>query len=83
MKNQFIEKFKMIDLFGKSVSLTYKGRETYKTVIGSIFTLIYILVLLGKIIYDMTDVWSGTILSIDEITVYSDTSNFELDKNYL
>ena len=78
-----MQNLQIIDLFGKSVSLTYKGRETYKTAIGTVFTVVFILVLFGKSMYDLTDVWNGTIQSIDEITLYSDPSNFQLDKEYL
>lgn len=35
--------FKKIDLFGKQVSLTYKGKEKFHTSFGTLLTIIYAL----------------------------------------
>ena len=39
--------FKYIDMYGKEPNLYYKGEEKIKSVVGGIFTLIYILLYLG------------------------------------
>eukprot|EP00347_Sterkiella_histriomuscorum_P013287 403365294 len=45
------KKFKMLDLYGKSVQLTYKGQETYKSVVGASVSFVILSVLLGFFIY--------------------------------
>ena len=44
---KLVSKFKEIDLYGHSVSLTYKGEQNYKTIPGAIMSLIVILTILA------------------------------------
>jgi hypothetical protein len=48
-----LEYFKKFDLFKKSVSLTYNGREDYSSLVGIIMTVIYCMVMLAKLLVDM------------------------------
>ena len=42
-----------IDIFGKEPELYYKGRKTRSTLIGRIFTLLYIIIYIGVFIYKL------------------------------
>ncbi|CDW76970.1 UNKNOWN [Stylonychia lemnae] len=46
-----MNKLKTLDQFGQSVQLTYQGEDTFKTMIGAMFSVILIMILLG----DMQD----------------------------
>ena len=50
MKFEYLKK---LDLFKKSVSLTYNGREDYSSKVGIIMTVIYCMVMLVKFLVDM------------------------------
>ncbi|CDW73064.1 UNKNOWN [Stylonychia lemnae] len=45
------DKFKGFDWFGQSIQLTYKGEDSYKTIIGASVSFVLILVLLGFSIF--------------------------------
>lgn len=41
------EKYKSVDAFGQSVSLTWRGEESFKTILGATFTWLIFIVLLA------------------------------------
>ena len=42
-----------IDIFGKVPELYYKGRKNTSTLIGKIFTLLYIIIYIGLFTYEL------------------------------
>jgi hypothetical protein len=49
--SKFWDTARYIDLFSPPVSLTYKGLTTYKTRIGTVVSLLYLIVLFSYGIY--------------------------------
>lgn len=50
---------KNIDIFGKGISLTFKGDDTIKTSVGTIFSALFIIGMFIKVLLDFQTVWEG------------------------
>ena len=50
---------KNIDIFGRNISFTHEGDDTIKSPIGTIFTFLFMLGMLIKVLIDFQNVWSG------------------------
>jgi hypothetical protein len=42
---KILNKIKTIDLFGKPISLNYKGQDTYQTKLGAFFSLVFMILM--------------------------------------
>jgi hypothetical protein len=42
---RILKKFKVLDLFGEPISLTYKKKRTYKTTYGGLITVLIIILI--------------------------------------
>lgn len=78
--NFFRTTVKNLDIFGKNITLTYRGKENYKTAFGSYLSIIFFIVLLSKGLTDFSSIWSGHIESVSTQVVFSDPDEFERDK---
>ena len=70
-----INRFKFIlniDLFGKVPKLYYKGNKKRKTFLGSISTILYILIYIGFFIYKINRMQKKIDLNLYETYIYSD-----------
>jgi hypothetical protein len=47
----FLNFWKSLDIYGEKIELTYKGRKSYKTIIGATFSLIFRLLVWFFIVY--------------------------------
>jgi hypothetical protein len=63
-KKQFWSGMKRLDIFGKDVTLTFQGKETFKTSVGTILTIIYTLALFTKSLTEFSRLWEGQIMSV-------------------
>ena len=61
-----------IDLFGKVPKLYYKGKEKRKTYMGSISTILYIIIYIGFFIYKINRMQKKIDLNLYETYIYSD-----------
>lgn len=46
-KTKFKEAISTVDMFGESVKLTYKGKQTFTTTIGSVLSMVILIMLLS------------------------------------
>ena len=62
----------MIDIFGKNVNLTYNGNERFKTSFGTVFTLIYLVVIFSKGLSDFSVVFNDEISNVGSLLTFAD-----------
>ena len=77
----FKNKFTFIlsfDLFGKVPKLYYKGMEKRKTYIGSLSTILYIIIYIGFFIYKIDRMLKKIDLNLYETYIFSDVPSIEL-----
>jgi hypothetical protein len=63
------------DIFGKKVNLTTKGLETFKTTLGGIFSILFMIGIASYGITSFQRVWHKQVKSIQTQTVYKDPTD--------
>ena len=66
---------KKVDIFGKRVYLTHDTKEMYKTHMGGVFSIAFILGLFCYGLILCADIWAHAILSLTEEIVYIDPTD--------
>jgi hypothetical protein len=61
---------KKVDIFGKRVYLTHDTKEMYKTHLGGIFSIAFIMGLFCYTMILCAEIWAHAILSITEEIIY-------------
>ena len=79
-KGNFLNRFLSLDMLGRRIELTYKGRSTNKTNFGAIFTILLVLVLTSIGLHDLAHVWTNNqIKTVQEHQNWFNTSNSKDD----
>ena len=60
----FMDKLRVIDIFGSKINLTFKGNHTYKTKIGAVLSILFLILLIAVTTSSLIKVFSKTILAI-------------------
>ena len=75
MRFNFGKWLRRFDIFGKKINLTTQGAETFKTTLGGIFSILFVI---GIATYGITSsqrVWYKQVKSVQTQTVYKDPSD--------
>ncbi|CDW87303.1 UNKNOWN [Stylonychia lemnae] len=68
-------KFKYIDLFAQPVQLTFKGEDTYKTMIGAVSSLMLIMLLLSYGVFKAVFMFNRMNPSVQKVSLLRDMSD--------
>ena len=69
------DRFKGIDWFGQTIQLTYKGEDSYKTMLGASVSFLLILLLLGFSIFKAYYLFSRFNPEVTKISLLRDMSD--------
>jgi hypothetical protein len=61
LRSNFWSAAKFFDIFGRRISLTIKGEPKIKTSVGTIFSLLFMIGMMIKILFDFRTVWEGRV----------------------
>lgn len=70
-KNRLKSWVKNADMYGAPISLKYKGKQTYKTLVGGIATIFFRAIILAFFMYGLVDVYNQK-SSTNRKTFYKD-----------
>jgi hypothetical protein len=69
-----MKSFTRLDIFGKAITLTFEGKDTFQTSVGAFFTVLCVVSTLSYGVGGLMQVLQGTILSLTTQQVFSDAS---------
>ena len=75
MKIKFGKWLRRFDIFGKKINLTTKGAETFRTTLGGVFSILFIIGLAAYGIVSFQRVWLKEVKSVQTQTVYKDPAD--------